>query len=47
MNTGKTMRRGFHLPDWLKEEWVWEGLLAVLIAPTVVMSILSIGSGVG
>lgn len=41
----KGQRRNL-LPDWLREEWVWEGLLVVLIVPVVVTSILSIGSGV-
>lgn len=45
--TDKTQRRrGFCLPDWLTEDWVWQGLLFVLVAPAVVTSILSIGSGV-
>jgi hypothetical protein len=37
------IRRGWRLPQWLREEWVWEGLLAVLITPVVVNAVLSLG----
>jgi hypothetical protein len=40
------IRRGRRLPQWLGEEWVWEGLLVVLIAPVIVHAVLS-GLGVG
>ena len=40
-------RRGSRLPQWLGEEWVWEGVLVVLIAPVVVRAVLSIVAGVG
>jgi hypothetical protein len=45
VNSKKDRRRPW-LPDWLREEWVWEGLLVVLIAPAIATSILSLGSGV-
>ena len=38
-------RRTRRLPDWLGEEWIWEGLLAVLVTFSVVYTVVSPGVG--
>jgi hypothetical protein len=37
---GKSGRLDSLLPGWLREEWVWEGLLVALVAPVVVYEIV-------
>jgi hypothetical protein len=33
------------VPSWLREEWVWQGLLVILMTPAIVHAVLSIGGG--
>jgi len=34
-------RRARRFPDWLREEWVWDGVLGVIVTLTVVYTVLS------
>jgi len=38
--------RGRRLLDWLTSDWLWEVCLIVVVAPVVIDSFLSVGTGV-
>ena len=38
-------RRARRFPEWLGEEWVWEGVLAALVTFSVIYTVVSPGVG--
>ncbi len=34
------------VPQWLREEWVLQGLLAILVLPVAIQAILSTGTSI-
>jgi hypothetical protein len=45
LHTKDPGRRASRIPQWLREEWVWDGLLGVLVTCSVVYTVLSSGGG--
>ena len=45
LQTNGSGRRARRFPQWLREEWVWDGLLGVLATWSVLYTVFSPGGG--
>lgn len=45
LHTNDPSRRARRLPQWLREEWPWDGLLGVIVTVSVIYTVLSPGGG--